>query len=178
MMFDGKMNSTRWQRATEITVTTIFWLAWLYLIMPFVSLLLWVFGIQLFVDEMLVRGGYEALIGELLHYGLVVIAMLAITFVWVFWNLRRYGGHEMRTHQPAAVSLDEIAAASDLSRDTLLEIRYARRLQMRFDARDHILLHKEAAVFRVKPQQIDQHPMAYGRAPWHSTSRSACARRR
>jgi|GEM_PF-6791268 len=43
------------------------------------------------MEEMIVRGGYQALIGELVHFGL---AMLAGTLIWVYWNLRRYGKHE------------------------------------------------------------------------------------
>jgi nucleoside-diphosphate kinase len=54
------------QRATEYTLTTLFWMAWLYLIMPLLSLMLWAAGVHFFVDEMLVRGGYEALLRE--HY--------------------------------------------------------------------------------------------------------------
>ena len=102
------------QRVAEFTITTLFWLVWLYLIMPLVSLLLWLVGVQLFMDEMIVRGGLQALIEELLRYGLVVLAMLAATLLWVNWNLRHYGGHNKRTHQPQPVSLNELAVDSGL----------------------------------------------------------------
>jgi biofilm PGA synthesis protein PgaD len=125
------------QRVAEFTITTLFWLAWLYLIMPLVSLLLWLVGVQLFMDEMIVRGGLQALIEELLHYGLVVLAMLAATLVWVNWNLRHYGGHNKRTHQPKPVSLNELAVDSGLSLAEIAEIQNARRLLITFDDRDH-----------------------------------------
>ena len=128
---------TRWRRATEFTVTTLFWLAWLYLVMPLVSLLLWALGVQLFVDEMIVRGGYEALIGELVHYSLVIFAMLVVTLIWVYWNLRHYGGHEKRTQQPAPVSLEEIALASGLSPGAIRNVRVNRRPRITFDDDDH-----------------------------------------
>jgi biofilm PGA synthesis protein PgaD len=128
------------QRAAEFTVTTLFWLAWLYLVMPLVSLLLWIVGIQLFMEEMIVRGGYQALIGELVHYGLVILAMLAVTLIWVYWNLRRYGKHEKRTQQPAPVSLEEIAATSGLTPAVILGVRDKRRLQITFDDNDHPLI--------------------------------------
>jgi biofilm PGA synthesis protein PgaD len=131
-----RLQSTKWRRATEFTITTLFWFAWLYLIMPFVSLLLWALGVRLFVDEMIVRGGYEALIAELGHYSLVVLVMLVATLVWVYWNVRRYGGHEKRTQQPAPVSLTEIAAASGLLPSAIQDIRADRRLWITFDDDD------------------------------------------
>jgi biofilm PGA synthesis protein PgaD len=127
---------TRLQRATEFTLTTLFWLAWLYLIMPLVSLLLWIVGVQLFVDEMISRGGLQALIEELLRYGLVVLGMLVVTLLWVSWNLRHYGGHNKRTHQPQSVSLSEIAADSGLSLAEITKVRKTKRLLISFDDSD------------------------------------------
>lgn len=131
------------QRAAEFAITTLFWLAWLYLIMPLVSLLLWIVGIQLFMEEMIVRGGYQALIGELVHYSLVILAMLVVTLIWVYWNLRRYGEHEQRTMQPAPVSLEEIAATSGLKPDVIQGIWTKRRLRITFDDNDHPLIQKD-----------------------------------
>jgi len=124
------------QRAAEFTLTTLFWLAWLYLIMPLVSLLFWMVGVQLFVDEMITRGGLQALIEELLQYGLVVLGMLVATLLWVNWNLRHYGGHNKRTHQPQPVSLDEIVTDTGLSLAEIIEIRKTRSLLITFDASD------------------------------------------
>jgi biofilm PGA synthesis protein PgaD len=115
----------------------LFWLAWLYLIMPLLSLLLWALGVQLFVEEMITRGGFEALIGELAHYSLVILAMLVVTLIWVYWNLRHYGGHEQRTQQPVSVSLAEIATTSGLSESAILDIRANRRMRITFDDDDH-----------------------------------------
>jgi biofilm PGA synthesis protein PgaD len=124
------------QRAAEFTLTTLFWMAWLYLIMPLVSLLLWMVGIQLFVEEMITRGGLQALIEELLQYGLVVLGMLVATLLWVNWNLRHYGGHNKRTHQPQPVSLDEIVTDTGLSLAEIIEIRKTRSLLITFDTSD------------------------------------------
>ena len=131
-----RLKPSRWRRATEFTVTTLFWLAWLYLVMPILSLLLWALGVQLFVDEMIVRGGYEALIAELMRYSLVILGMFGATLVWVYWNLRRYGRHEKRTQQPVPVSLAEIASSSGLSPDAILTIRTNRRLRITYDDAD------------------------------------------
>lgn len=137
MIRHQQLHPTKWRRATEYTVTTLFWLAWLYLIMPFVSLLLWSLGVRLFVDEMIVRDGYEALVGEMAHYSLAILAMFVATLIWVYWNLRHYGRHEKRTQQPAPVSIEEIAAASGLAPDVIPGIWDERRLRITFDDDDH-----------------------------------------
>lgn len=135
-----QLKPSKWRHATEFTVTTLFWLAWLYLVMPLVSLLLWALGVQLFMDEMLVRGGYEALIGELVNYSLVILSMLAATLIWVYWNLRHYGRHEKRTLQPAPVSVEEIAASSGLAPDVILGIWASSRLRITFDDNDQPMI--------------------------------------
>jgi biofilm PGA synthesis protein PgaD len=130
------------QRAAEITITTLFWLAWLYLIMPLVSLLLWMLGVELFVEVMITRGGYQALLEELVNYGLVILGMLTVTLLWVNWNLRRYGRHNKRTLQPQSVSIKELAAHSGLSRTEVSGMQTARQLLITFDDCDRLVLRK------------------------------------
>ena len=128
------------QRAAEFTITTLFWLAWLYLIMPLVSLLLWLLGVELFVEVMITRGGYQALLEELVHYSLVILGILTVTLIWVNWNLRHYGGHNKRILQPQPVSIKELAAHSGLSRKKIAEMQTARQLLITFDDSDHPVL--------------------------------------
>jgi biofilm PGA synthesis protein PgaD len=128
------------QRAAEFTLTTLFWLAWLYLIMPLVSLLLWMLGVELFMEVMITRGGYQALLEELVHYSLVILGMLAVTLIWVNWNLRHYGRHNKRTLQPQPVSIRELAVHSGLSTRKITAMQTARQLLVTFDASDHPVL--------------------------------------
>jgi len=130
------------QRVAEFTLTTLFWLAWLYLIMPLVSLLLWMLGVELFMDVMITRGGYQALLEELVHYSMVVLGMLAVTLVWVNWNLRHYGQHNKRTLQPQPVSIKELATDSGLSRKEITGMQTARYLLITFDDSDHPVLRR------------------------------------
>jgi biofilm PGA synthesis protein PgaD len=132
------------QRAAEITITTLFWLAWLYLIMPLVSLLLWMLGVELFVEVMITRGGYQALLEELVNYGLVILGMLSVTLLWVNWNLRHYGRHNKRILQPQSVSIKELAAHSGLSRTEVSGMQTARQLLITFDDCDRLVLRKRS----------------------------------
>jgi biofilm PGA synthesis protein PgaD len=128
------------QRAAEFTITTLFWMAWLYLIMPLVSLLLWLLGVELFVEVMITRGGYQALLEEMVRYSLVILGILAVTLVWVNWNLRHYGRHNKRIVQPQPVSIKELAAHTGLSRTAITGMQKARQLLVTFDDSDHPVL--------------------------------------
>lgn len=132
------------RQITEVTITALFWAAWLYLIMPLLSLLLWFAGIHFFVEEMIERGGYEALLGELLHYGLVVLGMSAVIFVWVSWNRQHYGNHNLRTNQPLRVELDELAGHIGLSPEDLRTVQAMRDLRVTFDEHDRPVVRTRA----------------------------------
>lgn len=130
----------RLQRAGEFTLTALFWAAWLYLIAPLLSLLLWLAGIELFRDVMIVHGGYQALLEELVRYTLVVLVMLAVVLLWVGWNLRHYGEHNKRTHQPPPVSEAELAAFAGLEEADVRRLQTARVAVVTFDEHDRLQL--------------------------------------
>jgi poly-beta-1,6-N-acetyl-D-glucosamine biosynthesis protein PgaD len=127
-----------WQLVLEVAATTVFWAVWLYVVTPLVSALLWLAGIHVFVEQMIVLGGYEALIEKLTTYGLVVFVMLVVISTWVTWNVRRYGRHNTRTHQLAAVTLHESASAAGLPAKRLEQLRTQRRLLLDYDDQDRL----------------------------------------
>jgi len=129
------------RRITELTITTAFWFAWFYLILPLISLMLWLVGYQLFVDEMLVRGGYVALLAELRNYGLVLLVMGIVMLIWIKWNQRHYGLHNKRTHQPVPLTVIEQAAEAGLSTTQLLHLQASRRMTADFDDQDRMQVH-------------------------------------
>lgn len=136
-----------WQRPrvrhlTELTITTAFWFAWVYLILPLLSLLLWLAGYQLFTEEMMVRGGYQGLLRELRTYGLVILAMSLLMLVWIAWNQRRYGMHNQRIHQPQSLTLSEQAAQAGLTLDEMTALQATHRIVLDFDDQDRLLIRR------------------------------------
>ena len=129
------------RRATELTLTTVFWFAWIYLILPLVNLLMWALGYQMFVDEMVVRGGYVALLAELRIDGLVVLVMALVMLLWIEWNQRRYGRHNHRLHQPEPLGLAEQAAAAGLTTIEVTALQAARSAHVDFDEFNRLRLH-------------------------------------
>jgi poly-beta-1,6-N-acetyl-D-glucosamine biosynthesis protein PgaD len=130
----------------EVTATAIFWGLWLYVVMPLVSLLLWLAGIDVFVEQMITLGGYQAFLEKLLTYGLVVLMIMLVVFVWVTWNVRRYGGaHNTRTRTLAPVTLAETAEAAGTEPDVIERLQMERRLVVGFDEQDRLLVFEGAA---------------------------------
>lgn len=121
-----------WQLVLEITVTSLFWGLWLYIVMPLISALLWLAGVHVFVEQMFVLGGYEALVERLTTYGGVVLAMLVLISLWIVWNVRHYGSRNTRTHALAPVTLMEQAAVAGLEAERLSLLQESRRLVVRF----------------------------------------------
>jgi biofilm PGA synthesis protein PgaD len=130
------------QRTVLLSLTAFFWILWLYLITPLLSLVLWLVGYELFVDEMLVRGGYQALLRELRHYGLVVLGILLTILAWVAWNVHRYGFHNRRTQAPDPLLPAETADRAGLTAKELAVLQEARELTVDFDANDHLIMRR------------------------------------
>lgn len=128
------------RRSTELGVTALFWLAWIYLISPLLSLLLWLVGIQLFTDEMLARGGYRALLRELGDYGLVISLMLLAISSWIEWNQRRYGRNNKRTLPPQSVGDKETAVRAGMTLAALEHLQAAKQAVVDFDDSDRLRL--------------------------------------
>ena len=125
----------------EIVVTVLFWGLWLYLIMPLISLLLWFAGVYIFVDQMVTLGGYQSFIDTLYHYSLVVLAIMLTTFLWVWWNARRYGSvRNKRTLQPDSVSIAELAATADTTEDVIVALQSRRQVLVDFNDKLGLIL--------------------------------------
>ena len=101
---------------------------------PLLSLLLWFAGIYLFYDRMAMLGGYQHLAVQLGYSAAVVGAMALSLTLWVAWNLRRYGHpRNRRRRQPAQVSDDQMAEATQLPVEGVRTLRASRDVRLYFD---------------------------------------------
>jgi len=127
----------------EVAATAVFWGLWAYFIAPLVSLLLWAGGVHVFVEEMITLGGYEVLLAKLTTYGLVILGIVVIVNAWVLWNVRRYGDHNTRTHELAAVTLVESADFGGLPARQLERLQQAKRVVVAFNEENKLRLQGE-----------------------------------
>lgn len=77
-------------------VTLFFWLFYLYLWQPLLSLVLWTLGVGIAYLQMVELGGFEALLELLISYGLVIVAIALVYIGWAQINYRRFRRREQR----------------------------------------------------------------------------------
>jgi poly-beta-1,6-N-acetyl-D-glucosamine biosynthesis protein PgaD len=81
-------------------ITLIFWMAWFYLWLPFVSVLAWIFGIKTFQYHMLELAGLTALIELLGWYALVIFVLGGSLIAWATYNIQRFNQVARRSPRP------------------------------------------------------------------------------
>jgi biofilm PGA synthesis protein PgaD len=91
-----------------------FWMAWVYMWIPLVSLMAWIFGIQVFEHHMIELKGYQGLIDLLGIYAIVVAVLCGSLIGWATYNIRRFSGAAQRSARPV-VSLEAQAKAFNVS---------------------------------------------------------------
>ena len=84
------------QRITTRGITFIFWVIWIYLWLPLISLVAWWVGIQLFREHMLDNNGYRALLTDMHQYALTIALIAVVLIGWARYNLLRFRDKDNR----------------------------------------------------------------------------------
>ena len=115
------------QRYAYSLVTFVFWVFWLYLWLPLVSLVAWLLGINLFYQEMIVQEGYLAFFELVGWYAVTILIMAAVLLGWAGYNLYRFRGKDRRK-SAAGVDPADIARQFAVEVDQLNQWHRAKRL--------------------------------------------------
>lgn len=120
------------QRTTTGGLTFIFWLFWIYLWLPLISLAAWWVGISLFRDNLIENSGYQLLFTQLSWYVFVISLIAFLLIGWARYNLLRFRDKERRK-KPMPVDL--ITHARDFKVDAarLVSWQNARHLVIHHD---------------------------------------------
>jgi len=110
---DPKLQSTG-QKVLYGMLTLVFWMIWIYLWLPLITVAAWAFGVQRFVDFLLIEEGIEALTRVIEFYLVVVAVMCGALLAWANYNRLRFTGHERR--KAVAVQRSSALLASALGR--------------------------------------------------------------
>jgi len=107
---DPKLQTTG-QKVLYGMLTLVFWMVWIYLWLPLITVAAWAFGVHRFVDFLLVEEGLAAL-NRVLHFYLIVIAVMGGTLLaWANYNRLRFTGRERRKAVPVQRSSALLAQA-------------------------------------------------------------------
>jgi biofilm PGA synthesis protein PgaD len=86
------------QRYGFAMLTLIFWVIWLYMWLPLISLVAWVFGMELFYYHMIELGGYVGFLQLLGWYAVIILLIATVFGAWMLVNIFRFRGKEKRGH--------------------------------------------------------------------------------
>ena len=97
------------QRITTRGITFVFWVVWIYLWLPLISLVAWWVGIQLFREHMLDNDGYKTLFTDMHQYAIGIAIIAAALIGWARYNLIRFRDKDNRK---ASVQIDPATQAT------------------------------------------------------------------
>lgn len=86
------------------SLTLLLWVIYLYLWIPFISVLAWLTGVHLFHHHIIERGGLRQLAIDLRQYGMVVGVMVTVYLAWAVINYLRFRRTRRLGNVPAVTS--------------------------------------------------------------------------
>ena len=95
-------------RALWTTVTWLFWVLWIYLWLPLITLIGWYFGVHTGLDQMVERLGYLDFLRALPGYALVIGCGGLTLIGWAYSQYLRFHGRERRS-KPTTVTNEQMA---------------------------------------------------------------------
>lgn len=135
-------------------VTGAFWMAYLYLWLPVLTLVLWLLGIRTFTSELYLRT-HEVDPFLMLALPATAAAVVALLLVWAEYNRWRFAGRDAeRRNRLADVSLDEVAQGLGASAEVAQALNAGRVSVLHMDPNHAVPL----AVTAVTPSPPTQHP--------------------
>lgn len=120
------------QRFGYSVLTFLFWVLWIYLWLPLVSLFAWWVGVDLFYQEMIVKGGSQAVVQMVVWFSLVVL-LSGVTFLgWAAYNLFRFR-NKNRRKAIEAVKMADMAKVFNVSVKQLSKYHHTKCLVIHHD---------------------------------------------
>jgi len=95
---------TALQKYSHAFITFFFWMLWVYLWSPIITMLFWALGFHQLYHHMVLLEGYHGLAGKLLTYMAIILAIGFIQVAWAKYNQFRFRGKEKRNFQPRVSS--------------------------------------------------------------------------
>jgi biofilm PGA synthesis protein PgaD len=115
------------QRMIYPVITFIFWMLWIYIWLPLVSLVAWGFGVQLYYDEMILESGLESFLSLAGTYAMMIALLGASLISWALYNWKRFKNKERRS-KIESLSTEEVAEYFNVDKNDLMGWHGANRI--------------------------------------------------
>lgn len=134
-------------------VTAVFWVAYLYLWLPLLTLLLWFLGVKKSYAELYLR---DNSIEPFVLVGLPIMALIAMVMLvsWAEYNRHRFSGPDRR-HGMDDIPLAEVAKRMGASMAVADSLQIAKAVYLHMDG--------QAQPVRITPVDLPTHPRVAAR---------------
>jgi biofilm PGA synthesis protein PgaD len=132
------------QKFSDSVLTTLLWITYGYLWLPFISLVAWWVGIDSAYETIENAGGINHLLELVLWFGTAICIMAAIVIGWSLSQLLQFKDKNRRTQIPN-LKMDAERSFWHLDEDTFRQIRDGCRLTVDLDENGAIIAVSEVA---------------------------------
>lgn len=112
---------THAQRYGWSSVTLFFWMLYIYLWLPFITLIAWWLGLEVFHRQIIELHGYEGVIDKLGLYSIIVILLSIVLIGWARIENYRFKDSVRRVGRNN-VSIGEVAKTFNLQESQLTQL--------------------------------------------------------
>jgi biofilm PGA synthesis protein PgaD len=119
------------QRYGWKSVTFFFWMLYIYLWIPLITLLVWFVGVKLFHINMIELNGYGSLVDKLGLYSAIIIMISIILISWAEVNRMRFK-NKFRRLDNNELTVGEVAKKYNLDVAHLVLIRQKKSIKIDF----------------------------------------------
>ena len=155
ILIDRPDLQTPLQRAATTGITLLFWIIWIYLWLPLVSLLAWLAGIKLFRENIIDNDGYKILFDNIGWYALIILLIAIAQIGWSRYNLLRFRDNELRKNVTA---VDNAALSHHFNIDArrLPQWQTAKQMEISLNPRGDLIAVDTNAASTGKPGDLER----------------------
>lgn len=129
------------QKYVSTVLTFLFWVIWIFLWTPLVTLVGWVLGLEQVYFQMVALDGYREVLKDFVLFLEWVAVMGGALAIWALYNFLRFRNVERRTALPP-VTMTQQATFFRVDAEILAKHQQARCLSVSFDANGNIVEHE------------------------------------
>lgn len=129
---------TVYQRYTSITLTVFFWIVWIYIWTPLITVAFWWFGIEAVYTDVFTYTSFKLFMADVGRYFITISIFCTGLIFWAIYNLFRFR-NTSRYKESEAVSLEEISNYANIKKESLAIYQKTKILSVRFDEQNKLV---------------------------------------
>jgi biofilm PGA synthesis protein PgaD len=133
------------QKYLSTFLTFVFWVVWIFLWTPLITLIGWLLGIDWMYFQMIELGGYEAVANDFMYFLLYVTIMAGMLAIWASYNFFRFRNVDRRLALPPTDN-SQLSEFFKVDMATLSQKQHTQCLSVSFDDEGNIISSTELSL--------------------------------